>query len=136
MLYVAEKISGKVLWANLNLLFWLSLIPFATAWMGDNHFSKWPVALYGFILIMNALAYSIMAYVIIATEGRDSLLAEAMGDDWKGKTSLAIYALAIALSFINSWLGLGLYWVVAIIWFLPDPRIEKRVMKKDAQRLQ
>jgi uncharacterized membrane protein len=133
MIYMVDKINGKVLWANLNLLFWLSLVPFATAWMGATHFSKWPVALYGVILFMTAVAYTIISYALIGIAGKNSLLAEALGDNWKGKVSLVIYAVAVGVTFINSWFGFSLYWVVAIIWFLPDPRIEKRVVSKDEQ---
>jgi uncharacterized membrane protein len=120
-----------VLWANLNLLFWLSLVLFVTAWMGNNHFSKWPVALYGMVLIMCAASYTIMNILLIQIAGEDSLLAEAIGEDWKGKLSLAIYAVAIAVSLFNSWFGFAMYWIVAMIWFIPDPRIEKRVLQKN-----
>jgi uncharacterized membrane protein len=127
MLYAVEKINGGILWANLNLLFWLSLIPFVTDWMGVNHFAKWPVVLYGVVLIMNALAYSLLAWMLVREAGPRSPLAIALGKDWKGKLSLVIYTTAIGLAFLKSWLGFGLYIVVAIIWFIPDRRIEKRV---------
>jgi uncharacterized membrane protein len=127
MLYAVDKINGAVLWANLNLLFWLSLIPFVTAWMGENHFTKWPVVLYGVVLIMNAIAYTILCWLLVREAGPASPLAIALGKDWKGKLSLFIYLVAIALAFLNSWLGFGLYVVVAIIWFIPDRRIEKTV---------
>jgi uncharacterized membrane protein len=127
MLYAVERINGAVLWANLNLLFWLSLIPFVTAWMGENHFTKWPVILYGVILIMNALAYTILCRLLIREAGPLSPLAIALGKDWKGKLSLVIYGVAIGLAFLNSWLGFGLYVIVAVIWFIPDRRIEKTV---------
>ena len=129
MLYVVEKINGAALWANLNLLFWLSLIPFVTEWMEENHFSTGPVALYGLILIMNALAYTILSRVLIRGAGNNTALAEAMGSDRKGYLSLAIYACAIPLSFVSSVAALCLYWAVAVIWFIPDPRIERRVKK-------
>jgi uncharacterized membrane protein len=131
MLYAVEKINGAALWANLNLLFWLSLIPFVTDWMGENHFSKWPVALYGMVLIMNGFAYTILCRVLIKQAGPHSALAEALGRDWKGKVSLLIYALAIIIAFFDSWVGFGLYIVVAIMWFIPDRRIEKRVSSEN-----
>jgi uncharacterized membrane protein len=127
MIYAVEKINGAVLWANLNLLFWLSLIPFVTAWMGENHFTKWPVVLYGIVLIMNAIAYTILCRLLIKEAGPSSPLAVALGKDWKGRLSLVIYVVAIGLAFLNSWLGFGLYVVVAIVWFIPDRRIEKTV---------
>jgi uncharacterized membrane protein len=127
LLYVIDKINGSVLWANLNLLFWLSLIPFVTAWMGENHFAKWPVALYGMVLIMNAIAYTILAALLIRQSGKNSALGEALGKDWKGRISLAIYAVAIVIAFFNSWVAVSLYAVVAITWFIPDRRIEKKV---------
>lgn len=125
MLRVAETVNGRILWANLHLLFWLSLIPLVTGWMGENHFAALPVALYGVVLLLNGLAYYILARVLIAHHGRDSKLAIALGKDYKGIASLVIYALAIALSFLNSWLAVALYIVVAVIWFIPDRRIEK-----------
>jgi uncharacterized membrane protein len=128
MIYAVDKINGTVLWANLNLLFWLSLIPFVTAWMGENHFAKWPVVLYGVVLIMNAIAYTILCWLLVREAGPASPLAIALGKDWKGKLSLVIYLVAIALAFLNSWLGFGLYVVVAIIWFIPDRRIEKTML--------
>ena len=127
MLYAVEKINGAVLWANLNLLFWLSLIPFTTAWMGEHHFAQWPVILYGAILIMNGLSYNLLCSFLIRQAGEKSTLAEALGRDWKGKLSVIIYALAILLAFLNPWIAFGLYVVVAIIWFIPDRRIEKKI---------
>jgi uncharacterized membrane protein len=127
MIYVVDKINGAALWANLNLLFWLSLIPFVTAWMGENHFSKWPVVLYGMALIMNALSYTLLSTVLVKQSGEHSALAEALGRDWKGKISLVIYAAGIGVAFLNSLVAVCLYAVVAIIWFIPDPRIEKKV---------
>jgi uncharacterized membrane protein len=125
MMYAVDKINGGVLWANLHLLFWLSLIPFVTGWMGQNHFSKWPVVLYGVVLIMDAFAYMILCLLLLKEAGPASPLAVALGKDWKGKLSLVIYVTAIGLAFLNSWLGFGMYVVVAIIWFIPDRRIEK-----------
>ncbi|HXS36807.1 MAG TPA: TMEM175 family protein [Flavipsychrobacter sp.] len=131
MFYAVDSINGSALWANLNLLFWLSLIPFATAWMGENHFSKWPVALYGSVLIMNGFSYTILSLILIKHAGKNSTLAEAIGEDWKGKISLVIYAIAIALAFVNSWISLALYIVVAMMWFIPDRRIENKVAPHD-----
>jgi uncharacterized membrane protein len=129
MLYLVDTITGSTLWANLNLLFWLSLVPFVTEWMGESHFSNIPVAAYGVVLIMNAFAYSLLSQVLIRhSGGKSSTLAQAVGRGWKGKVSIAIYATAIALSFINSYIAFSLYIVVAIIWFIPDPRIERTVV--------
>ncbi|WP_423146613.1 TMEM175 family protein [Rubrolithibacter danxiaensis] len=124
MLFATEKISGSALWANLHLLFWLSLVPFSTAWMGENHFEKWPVAFYGFVLLMNAIAYSILAKILMKQAGKDSKLAKAFGNDTKGKLSILIYCTAIAFTFLNPGIGLALYVVVALIWLIPDTRIE------------
>lgn len=129
MIYVIDRINGSVLWANMNLLFWLSLIPFVTAWMGENHFAKWPVALYGMVLIMNAISYTILAALLIRQAGEHSALGEALGKDWKGKISLGIYAVAIGLAFVSSALAFALYVLVAVIWFIPDRRIEAKVEK-------
>ncbi len=125
MLQAAQRVSGGVLWANLHLLFWLSLFPFVTGWMGENHFAALPTALYGIVLLMAAIAYWILARAIIATEGADSLLAKAMGKDLKGNLSVALYALAIPLAFFNQWLAQALYVAVALMWLLPDRRIER-----------
>ena len=127
MLYAAERINGGILWANLHLLFWLSLMPFATAWMGENHFAQWPVILYGIVLVMNGLAYVILCRLLIREAGENSPLAIALGSDWKGSLSVIIYALAIGLAFVDPRLALGLYVVVAVMWFIPDRRIEKKV---------
>jgi uncharacterized membrane protein len=108
----------------LHLLFWLSLIPFATGWMGENHFAAWPVALYGVVLLFAAIAYFILAHVLISYHGRDSTLAKALGRDFKGKVSVLFYAVAIPLAFVSSWLACGLYVTVAIMWLIPDRRIE------------
>ncbi len=127
LLHAVKLVNGPILWANLHLLFWLSLVPFVTAWMGENHFSGLPVALYGVVLIMAAIAYYILSRALIAHHGSDSLLANAVGSDFKGKISVVIYALAIPLSFVNQWLAFGLYVAVAAIWFIPDRRIEKTI---------
>ncbi len=125
MLHAVKSVNGKILWANMYLLFCLSMVPFVTAWMGENHFEMWPVVFYGFVLLMNAIAYSILALTLVKHHGRESLLAKAMGRDWKGKLSIVIYASAIGLTFVNAWIGLALYTVVAIIWLIPDTRIER-----------
>lgn len=127
MIYAARTVNGGILWANLNLLFWLSLIPFVTAWMGENHFALWPVVLYGAVLIMNGFAYTILCRLLIREAGPDSELAVALGRDWKGKLSVILYAIAIVLAFINSWIAFGIYVLVAVMWFIPDRRIEKNV---------
>jgi uncharacterized membrane protein len=121
----AHQVNAAILWSNLHLLFWLSLIPFATAWMGENHFLAVPVAVYGIVMLCSAIAYFILCRALIAHHGKDSTLAIAIGRDVKGKVSLGIYTGAIVLSAINSWLAFGLYVVVAIIWLLPDRRIER-----------
>jgi len=124
MLFAADKINGKAMWANMHLLFWLSLVPFATAWMGENHFTRWPVVLYGTILLMNGVAYAILAKILIGEAGKDSKLAKALGPDRKGKVSILLYSVAIGLAFVNSKISLGIYAAVAVMWFIPDPRIE------------
>ena len=125
MLTLARSVDGPILWANLHLLFWLSVVPFATAWMGENELTTGPVALYGGVLIMNAVAYTILMTLLIRHEGPDSPLARAMGRDLKGKLSLATYAAAIGLAFVRPVVSLALYVVVAAIWFVPDRRVER-----------
>jgi uncharacterized membrane protein len=122
-----KKVSGAVLLANLHLLFWLSLVPFASGWMGENNFSQTPVLLYGIILTMAALAYYLLTVALLANHEKDSPLAIAIGKDTKGKLSLVLYIAAIGLSFINSLIALAIYALVAVIWFLPDRRIENRL---------
>jgi uncharacterized membrane protein len=124
MLQAVERVNGGILWANLHLLFWLSLIPFVTGWMGENHFTALPVALYGAVLLMDGVAYYILARALAAHHGKDSRLAVAIGNDLKGIASLGIYAVAISLSFLNPWIAFALYVLVAILWFIPDRRIE------------
>lgn len=124
MLHATTKITGAMLWANLHLLFWLSLVPFATGWMGENHFTPVPTALYGAVLLMAALAYWILQILIIRSEGQDSLLKKALGTNWKGKISPFLYAIAIPIAFWSEWVSLGLYVLVALIWLVPDSRIE------------
>jgi len=125
MLHASVKVSGAVLWANLHLLFWLSLFPFATGWMGENHFAAWPSALYGVVLLMAACAYWVLQQAIIAAEGPDSLLKSALGNDWKGRISPLLYLLAIASTFWLPWIALLIYVVVALMWLVPDRRIER-----------
>ena len=125
MLHATKRVSGGVLWANLHLLFWLSLFPFITGWMGENHFAPVPTALYGFVLLMAGTAYSVLAHAIIAAEGKDSLLAKAIGKDHKGNLSLLLYAVAIPLAFVSQWISQALYVAVALIWLVPDARIER-----------
>lgn len=125
LLHAVRQVNGRVLWANLHLLFWLSLIPFVTGWMGENHFAAWPVALYGVVLLAAAVAYFILTRVLISHHGEDSVLAKALGKDFKGKVSVVFYAAAIPLSFLSSWLACGLYVVVAVMWLIPDRRIEQ-----------
>jgi uncharacterized membrane protein len=126
LLHVAERVNGRILWANLHLLFWLSLIPFVTGWMGENHFAAVPVALYGAVLLMAGLAYTVLARVLVTHHGKDSRLAVAIGRDYKGIASLITYTVAILLSFLNPWIAFALYVLVAAIWFIPDRRIEKK----------
>ncbi|MBI2734584.1 MAG: DUF1211 domain-containing protein [Aquabacterium sp.] len=125
MLHATRQVSGGVLWANLHLLFWLSLLPFVTGWMGENHFAALPTALYGGVLLMAGVAYWLLARAIIKTEGPDSLLAKALGRDLKGNGSVVIYAVALPLAFYSQWLAQALYVVVALMWLMPDRRIER-----------
>jgi len=129
LLHATKHVSGGILWANLHLLFWLSLFPFTTGWLGENHLASTPAAVYGFVLLMAAIAYYILQRAIIAQQGRDSLLASAIGSDWKGKLSPALYLIAIPLAFVSPWIASGLYVFVALLWFVPDRRIE-RVLEK------
>ncbi|HKH48122.1 MAG TPA: TMEM175 family protein [Thermoanaerobaculia bacterium] len=130
MLHTVREVSGPMLWANLHLLFWLSLIPFTTGWMGENHFSPVPAALYGVVLLMDAIAYYILQQLIIASQGPDSLLKKAVGGDWKGKLSPVLYAIAIPMAFWSTRISLGLYVLVALIWLIPDRRIEGVLIHK------
>lgn len=124
MLHVVQTVTGGILWANLHLLFWLSLIPFATGWMGENHFAAAPSALYGVVLLMAGVAYLILQQRIIAAQGPDSILKKAIRGDWKGKMSAVLYAAAIASAFWLEWISLALYVLVALLWLIPDRRIE------------
>jgi uncharacterized membrane protein len=127
LMHATQKISGGAMWANNHLLFWLSLMPFASGWMGENHFTKWPVIVYGVVLIMNSIAYYILVRCLLKANGKDSTLAKALGSDLKGKVSTLIYAVGIAIAFLNTWISLALYTVVAIMWLVPDSRIEKKL---------
>ena len=128
LMHVVHKVNGAVLWSNIHLLFWLSLVPFATAWMGENHFSKWPVILYGFILLMAGVAYYILAHCLTSIHGKESTLAKAIGKDKKGVLSVVLYIAGIVASaFINPWIGFSIYVIVAAMWFIPDRRIEKKI---------
>jgi uncharacterized membrane protein len=129
LLYACEQVNGAMLWANMHLLFWLSLIPFATGWMGENHFSALPTALYGTALLMPAIAYTLLQSTIIRLHGRDGLLARAVGADLKGKISLVLYLTAIALAFVVPWAAQTIYVGVALMWLIPDRRIEKVVRR-------
>jgi uncharacterized membrane protein len=125
MLHACTRVSGPILWANLHLLFWLSLFPFCTGWMGENHFAAMPAALYGVVLLMAAIAYYILQQLIIASQGKDSLVKKAVGGDWKGKASPLAYVAAIAMAFVSQWISIALYVLVALIWLVPDRRIER-----------
>jgi len=124
MMHTVKNVTGSILWANLHLLFWLSLVPFVTGWIGENHFDPIPMALYGIVLLMAAIAYFILQTEIIRTQGEDSLLARAVGKDIKGKMSPIIYLLAIGSNFFSQWISGALYVLVALIWLIPDKRIE------------
>ena len=125
MLHAAQHVSGRILWANLHLLFWLSLVPFVTGWMGENYFAAWPVALYGVVMLMAAIAYTLLAGALVRRHGHESALARALGRDRKGKISLGAYVLAIPSAFLSPWLALTLYFAVAAMWLIPDRRIER-----------
>ena len=127
LLSATRRVNGTVLWANLHLLFWLSLFPFFTGWMGENHFETLPTAAYGCVLLMAGVAYYVLKLAIIAAQGEDSTLAEALGRDVKGKISPAIYLVAVPIAFVNRWVALALYVVVSLMWLVPDRRIESRI---------
>ena len=131
MLHTCQKVTGAMLWANLHLLFWLSLFPFATGWMGENHFAATPMALYGVVLFMAAIAYWLLQHTIISSQGRDSLLKAAVGNDWKGKLSPLLYTIAIAASFLSPWISGGIYVAVALMWLVPDRRIANVLISKE-----
>jgi uncharacterized membrane protein len=133
MLHAAKRVSGGVLWANLHLLFWLSLLPFVTGWMGENDFGPVPTALYGVVLLMSGTAYWILQNALIAVEGNDSLLAKATGRDLKGKLSIALYAAAIPLAFMDRWAAQAVFVLVALMWLVPDRRIERVMGERGAR---
>jgi len=129
LLQAIKRVDGRVLWANMHLLFWLSLIPFVTGWMGENRFAAQPVALYGIVLLLSAVAYFILTKALLALHGHDSVLATALGGDFKGKISLVIYLAAVPLSFVHSWIACALYVLVTVMWLVPDRRIEKTLVQ-------
>lgn len=129
LMQVVSNVNGSVLWSNSHLLFWLSLVPFTTAWMGENHFSKWPVILYGFVLMMAGIAYYILAHCLMSIHSNNSALVQALGKDRKGVLSVLLYLVGIACSFFNSWIGFIFYVIVACLWVIPDRRIEKNYSK-------
>ena len=132
MLMATERVDGLVLWANLHLLFWLSLVPFTTGWLGENHFQKVPAAAYGIVLLASGLAYYGLQTAIIRSQGEGSKLAEAIGDDFKGKISPVLYVIGVALSFANRWLAIAVYIGVAVMWFIPDRRVERTIAAAEA----
>jgi uncharacterized membrane protein len=127
LMQAVEHVSGGVLWANLHLLFWLSLTPFVTAWIGETRFAPWPVALYGVVLLLSAISYYILVLVLLSIHPRESVLATAIGRDFKGKVSMVIYLVAIPLASVRPWLAYAIYMIVAVMWLVPDRRIEKKV---------
>ena len=127
LLHAVDHVNGRVLWANLHLLFWLSLVPFVTGWMGENHFARVPVAVYGIVLLAASIAYYVLTRVLIALHGRSSTLASAVGRDSKGQISTLIYLVAVPLAFWQRWVAFSLYVFVAIIWLIPDRRIERKL---------
>ena len=131
MIGASKSVNGKVLWANIFLLFWLSLIPFVTAWMGENDFKTWPVAVYGMILFMCGMGYYFLSQALLGLHGKNSTIYKAIGNDKKGKISILLYAIGVGLSFVNPWIGFSIYGIVAAIWFLPDPRIEDKLVKEN-----
>ena len=127
LMHTVTRVNGLILWANTHLLFWLSLIPFATGWMGENHFAPLPTAVYGAALLMPALAYYLLQMAIVRTQGTNSALAKVLGSDIKGKISPVLYMTAIALAFVSPWISCGIYVLVALMWLIPDSRIEKAI---------
>src|SRR6266498_635629 len=132
MLHATTTVTGAILWANLYLLFWLSLFPFATGWMGENHFSALPTAFYGFVLLMAAIAYYLLQQAIIRSQGPDSILKKAVGRDWKGKLSPVLYIVAIGATLVLSWIAVAIFVVAALIWLIPDRRIENVLTSREA----
>jgi uncharacterized membrane protein len=136
LLQAIQHVNGRVLWANMHLLFWLTLIPFGTAWMGEDRFAAWPVAIYGIVLVLAAIAYFILTRALIALHGRESVLANVVGRDFKGKISVVIYLIAIPLALVDRWVAFGLYVLVAVIWLVPDRRIERALARVPERRRQ
>ena len=132
MLHTVSHVSGGILWANLHLLFWLSLFPITTGWMGENHFAPIPTAIYGLVLLMAAIAYFILQYAIIRKQGPQSVLAAAIGRDWKWKLSAVLYIAAIPLAFVSPWISSGIYTFVALMWLIPDRRIERILSERSS----
>ena len=135
MLEPVQRINGATLWANMFLLFWLSLVPFTTAWMGETHFATLPTSIYGVVLLMPAIGYTILQNVLIGAHPDNKILKQAVGNDFKGKVSLVCYIAGVGLAFIHPWIALALYAAVALIWLVPDPRIEKIVSDKERKGL-
>lgn len=135
MMHTVKRVSGAILWANLHLLFWLSLVPFVTGWIGENHFDPIPMALYGIVLLMAAIAYFILQAQIIKTQGKNSLLEKAIGNDLKGKISPIIYSVAILSNFLSQWISGSLYVLVALMWLIPDKRIEITLRIEDETKI-
>ncbi len=133
LMHTVKMINGSAMWANMHLLFWLSLIPFTTGWMGENHFTTWPVVAYGFVLVMAAIAYYILAHCLSSIHGKDSVIAKALGTDFKGRVSVLLYAIGIGLSFIHPALGMLLYTIVAFMWLIPDRRIERYISEFESK---
>ena len=127
LLHATQRVNGATLWANLHLLFWLSVVPFTPAWMDQNHFQAWPVAVYGMVLLMAGLAYFILTQTLLHIHGRDSTLAKSIGSDRKGKVSMAVYAAAIPLAFVKTWIAGACYVIVVVMWLIPDRRIERNI---------
>jgi uncharacterized membrane protein len=125
LLHAIQRVNGATLWTNLHLLFWLSLIPFTTAWMGENHFEPWPVAVYGIVLMLAGIAYHILVRVLMRLHGPEAMITRSIGADWKSKISVLLYALAIPLAFVKPWVAGVCYAAVAVTWFIPDRRIER-----------
>jgi len=133
LLHACTHVNAAILWANMHLLFWLSLFPFATGWMGENHFERLPSALYGVVLLLAAIAYWLLQRAIIASEGEASLLRRAVGRDWKGTVSPVIYVIGIAATFWVTWAGPAIYAIVTLLWFIPDPRIAREVERGETR---
>ncbi len=133
LMHTCHQVTARMMWANLHLLFWLSLIPFATGWMGENHFGETPTALYGFVLLMAAIAYYLLEQAIIASQGSNSVLAQAVGRDWKGLVSPVLYVIAILVAFSSHWSSKVIYVLVALMWLVPDQRIEKALARRESR---